>query len=77
MATSFKEIRKKAIGGLPRGDRARLAHDLISSLDDESIKTEPHEWDLEIRRRVNEIKSGYVRGRPAIQMLAEMRARYS
>ncbi len=34
-------------------------------------------WDAEIERRVKEIESGKAKGRPAEDILAEIRAKYS
>jgi len=77
MTTAFKELRKKAITLLPPEERAELAHDLISSLDEKHDSLSETAWDLEIKRRVDEIKSGKVTGRPAENVLAEIRAHYS
>jgi hypothetical protein len=77
MTAIFKEIRKKAIDCLRPGERALLAHDLITSLEDTSTSDVSEKWDNEIKRRVEEIKHGYAHGRPAVQVLAEMRAKYS
>jgi putative addiction module component (TIGR02574 family) len=76
MTTIYKEIRKKAITLLPPEERAQLAHELISSLDEKHISQTEEEWDREISRRVDEIKSGKVIGRPAVNVLSEIRAHY-
>ena len=54
-----------------------LAHELIVSLDNVIDKEHEKAWDVEIERRVKEIKSGKAKGRPAEEMLAEIRAKYS
>jgi len=77
MTLLFKEIRKKAIGSLRPRERAILAHDLITSLDETVESDASQKWDNEIKRRVEEIKTGYARGRPTIEVLAEIRAKYS
>jgi putative addiction module component (TIGR02574 family) len=77
MTTAFKEIRKKAISLLHPEERAELARELISSLDEKHDSSAEGAWDREIKRRVDEIKSGKVIGRPAENVLAEIRARYS
>jgi putative addiction module component (TIGR02574 family) len=43
---------------LPLGERAELARDLIASLDGPSDADSRVEWDKEICRRINEIRSG-------------------
>jgi putative addiction module component (TIGR02574 family) len=75
MTAAFKELRKKAITLLPQ-ERAELARELISSLDEKHESSSETAWDLEIKRRVIEIKSGKVIGRPAENVLAEIRAHY-
>jgi putative addiction module component (TIGR02574 family) len=77
MTAAFKEIKTKAISMLPLKERAQLAHELISSLEkqhDSGIETS---WNNEILRRVQEIKEGAAKGRPAENVLAEIRAKYS
>jgi len=61
---------------LPKNDRAKLAHELILSLDDTIDSDANNTWESEINRRVKEIKDGTAKGRPAEQVLAEIRAKY-
>jgi len=76
MSSLLQEVASKA-HNLPPDERAELAHDLIVSLD-ETVDTEyAAAWDTEIERRIKEIKSGKAKGRPAEDILAEIRARYS
>lgn len=57
---------------LPPEDRARLAEELLASLD-------PHDsdvgdaWDVELRRRVKEVEQGTVELVPADQAFAAVR----
>jgi len=61
---------------LSASERASLAHDLILSLDD------PSDYDLsptqehEIQRRLSMVREGTASGRPAADVLADIRARY-
>ena len=55
---------------MPAGQRARLAHVLIQSLDMASDADAEQQWDAEIIRRVQEINAGRVRGIPAREVLA-------
>lgn len=76
MSSLLQEVATKA-HSLSPDERAELAHDLIVSLD-EAIDTEYEmAWDAEIKKRVKEIKSGKAKGRPAEEILAEIRAKYS
>ena len=76
MSLLLQEVANKALD-LPLEERAELAHELIVSLDDAIDKEVETAWDAEIERRVKEIKSGKAKGRPAEEILAEIRAQYS
>ncbi|MEK7841879.1 MAG: addiction module protein [Deltaproteobacteria bacterium] len=77
MSSLLQEVANKA-RSLSTEERSELAHDLIVSLD-EVTKDNDFEmaWDAEIERRVKEIKSGKAKGRPAEEILSEIRAKYS
>lgn len=75
MPTSLDKITHEALG-LPAEGRAKLAHELIASLDETSETNVEAAWDREIERRVVEIRKGKAKGRPAEQVLAEVRAKY-
>ena len=51
------DIRGDALS-LPLGDRAELARDLIASLDGPPDVDAQAEWDKEICRRINKLRSG-------------------
>ena len=76
MSLQMQEVVNKALN-LSAEERAKLAHELIISLDEVIDKEVEKAWDTEIRRRVKEIKSGKAKGRPAEDILAEIRAKYS
>jgi len=76
MSALLQEVVNKAFNLSPE-ERAKLAHELIVSLDDAIDKEVKTSWDAEIERRVKEIKSGKAKGRPAEEMLAEIRAKYA
>ena len=57
-------------------ERAQLAHILISSVDFEGEDFSA-EWDVEVARRVKEIDSGQAQGRPAANVVRDIRARYA
>lgn len=55
-----KELRDRALE-LPPEERARLAHEIISSLDGPSDDDASAAWVSEIERRVREVRDGAVR----------------
>jgi putative addiction module component (TIGR02574 family) len=59
------------------GQRARLAHVLIQSLDTESDADADQQWDAEIARRVQEIREGQARGIPSRKVFARRPRRRS
>ena len=61
---------------LSASERASLAHDLILSLDDPSDYDLSPTQEREIQRRVNMVREGTASGRPAADVLADIRARY-
>ena len=52
-------------------DRARLAEELLASLDEESDSEAEAAWEQEIGRRVEDIKAGRAMLIPAEQVFAE------
>ena len=75
MSAVVEKLTHEALG-LPAKERAKLAHDLIASLEPEDAGAVESAWDREIERRAEEIKLGKAQGRPAEQVLAEIRAKY-
>ena len=73
MSLLLQEVANKALD-LPLEERAELTHELIVSLDDTVDKEIETAWDAEIKRRLMEIKGGKAEGRPAEDILAEIRA---
>ncbi len=58
---------------LTREERARLAAELLASLDPREADVESS-WDEELRRRIDEIENGAVQLVPAEQAFAQIRA---
>ena len=57
---------------LPPEERARLAEELLASLDPHEIEVESA-WDEELRRRIDEVERGAVQMVPADQAFAQVR----
>lgn len=57
---------------LPPHERARLAEELLASLDPHEVEVEAA-WDEELRRRVDDVERGAVELIPASQAFAQAR----
>jgi len=60
--------------GLPEQERAELAHKILVSLDGESEEGVEEAWETEIAKRIEEIRSGSVKGIPAEEAFWDVRA---
>ena len=78
-ATAQKQIAAKALA-LPKRARASLARQLLESLNPPEEKLSRKEWNrlwkVELEKRAVEMRSGKVKGIPAAQIMAELRAKY-
>ena len=72
MASIIDEITLKA-RALPAEDRARLAEELLSTLQENPDPEIEAAWDAEIRRRLADIDSGNAKLVPAAEVFAEIR----
>ena len=70
MTTLVEELVERARTLSPE-DRARLAEELLASLDDEAEPEAEVLWEKEIGRRVDEIKSGKAKLISADEVFAE------
>jgi putative addiction module component (TIGR02574 family) len=70
------ETLKSQLVALPPGDRAELADFLIDTLEEESEGNIDATWNAELDRRMADIRSGQVTGKPAEQVFAELRERF-
>ena len=73
MANLARELESKVLK-LSRGERARPAQRLISSLDQEVDAHVETLWLQEAERRLGELKSGKVAGVPAEKVIRKARA---
>ena len=71
-----KEIYDQAMA-LSVSERASLAHDLILSLDDPSAFELSPAYEAEIQRRLQMVKEGTATGRPAEEVFADIKAKFS
>jgi len=73
------EAWKSELAALTMRDRAELAHFLLHSLEQATDEDQDVEssWDAELARRVAEIEDGTGVGKPADQVFAELREKYS
>jgi len=60
---------------LPAKERARLAHELLLSLEESTGPDTDADWAEELKRRADEVISGKVQTRDAREVLDEVRAR--
>jgi putative addiction module component (TIGR02574 family) len=74
MTETIEQLKSQA-GSLTKPERAELAYFLLSSLD-AAEEGADEAWRVEIARRVAGIRSGQARGRPADEVLAELRERH-
>ena len=70
MTALVDELSQRARALSPE-DRARLADELLASLDEDSSPDTEKAWEQEIGRRVEEIRSGKAKLIPADQVFAE------
>jgi putative addiction module component (TIGR02574 family) len=75
MPALVEELSHKA-RALPPEDRARLAEDLLASLQDEPATESEAAWDREIERRVAEVRAGTAQLVSAADVHAEARSIY-
>lgn len=75
MSMAELETLKTAAMGLPEKERAKLASDLVASLDGPVEHDVAEAWDIEICRRINEIESGKAELLDVNEVLARARAR--
>ena len=72
MTTTVDEITLKA-RLLPPEDRARIAEDLLASLQEDADPAVEAAWDTEIRHRLDEVDAGTAKLIPAAEVFAEIR----
>ena len=76
MAETIEKL-KTQLGKLTSHQRAELADYLLHSLQEGEDVDADAAWEVELKRRVSDIESGNVSGKPAAQVLSELKAKYS
>jgi len=74
MSVTVTQLTEQALG-LPENDRAELAHRLLLSLDEVPEEGVDEAWEEEIAKRAERVRNGTAKGRPAEEVLQELRAR--
>ena len=72
MTDLVAELSERARGLAPE-DRARLAEELLASLEGAQDPEVDAAWDEEIRKRIAEVESGVVKLMPADEVFARVR----
>ena len=72
METTLEHI-AEAARALPQVDRARLADDLVKSLDGEGLTEIDRLWLTEAKRRRDEVRNGLVKTVPGDEALRHVR----
>ena len=75
MTIALKELTNKVLS-LPVQERAELAHSLIQSIDSDAEQDVSSAWDVELEKRVSEIREGKVKGIPAEEVFAKLMEKY-
>jgi len=74
MTELFSEIANSALG-LSVKERAQLAHVIIASIHDDRSEL-PSACDNELKKRVQDIRRGRVKGIPAEEVFAKLEEKY-
>jgi len=77
MATRELSVLREDALALSEAERARLAHDLVASLDGPAEHDVADAWDNEIVCRINEIDSGNATLLDASEVISDIRKRIS
>jgi len=78
MKATLEQVAEQALS-LSSEDRAALTKILIQALDSEPRESQvevDEAWQIEVEKRVDDILSGRVKGVPAEEVFAKLRAKY-
>jgi putative addiction module component (TIGR02574 family) len=75
MLATMAQVTDEALR-LSESERAHLAQTLLRSLEPEEEQGVEEAWNVEIARRLGEVRDGTAQGRPAEEVFRELRARH-
>ena len=75
MAAAVERLAQEALS-LSDQERAELARKLLVSLEGPPEEGVEAAWDVEIAKRVDRVREGTAKGRPAEEVSRDIRARY-
>jgi putative addiction module component (TIGR02574 family) len=75
MAATIEQLTHDALT-LSEAERAHLAQTLLQSLEPGASETVEEAWDVEVSRRLDEVRQGMAQGRPADDVFRDIRARH-
>ena len=75
MTTAMKQLIHDALE-LSVEEKAELAHILIASIDGSDDEDVSSAWDVELEKRVREIREGRVKGTPSKEVFAKLEEKY-
>lgn len=74
MTSTVRQIANSALA-LSVQERGELAHVIIASIDEDRNDWHP-DWDIELKKRVGEIRQGKVKGIPVDEVFAKLEEKY-
>jgi len=78
MQNTSSQLKSSALK-LSKTERAKLAHWLILSLEEENDDTKSEidtAWETEIEKRIEQVRAGTAKGEPSEKVFAKIRSRY-
>ncbi len=75
MTTAMKQLMHDALE-LSVEEKAELAHIIIASIDGSDDGDVSSAWDVELEKRVREIREGRVKGTPSEEVFAKLEEKY-
>jgi putative addiction module component (TIGR02574 family) len=75
MSATIEQLTEDALG-LSEQERAELAHRILVSLEEVIEEGVEGAWETEVAKRVERIRSGMAKGRPAEDVFRDIRARH-
>lgn len=74
--TALAEKISREAPALSEVERAEIIHQLLRSIDGPNDPDAQEAWDVELQFRLRNVESGQAKGRPATDVLAEIREQF-